>query len=463
MHLVRSTASVLGLLPFLPAQTSFHARTRRALTGVARYRVVQTAFRQGPLPGTGSMKDRSASLPDIEERSVVLERARNKKMARSPHAFVRGNTVQFYDWLASMKSNRLPHGPPVWIGGDCHVGNLGPVAGAGGRVRIQIRDLDHTVMGNPAHDLIRLALSLASTARGCGLPGVTTVGMLEAIMDGYESSFYHDFDEADEDVHQPRSVQVVMKRALKRTWKQLAKERINDTQPTIPLGKRFWPLSGEEQQAIETLFHDEAIKRLATMVRSRDDDAKVEVVDSAYWKRGCGSLGRLRYAVLVAVTDSESGDTDHCLMDIRGVVDSAAPAHADAPKLEDNAKRVVEGARHISPVLGERMRATRLGDQPVFIRELLPQDLKVEIDHLTAKQAMKAARFLATVVGFAHARQMDSSTRAAWRDELGLHRSQTLDAPSWLWSSVVELLARHERSYLEHCRRYAIATGPAYV
>lgn len=407
------------------------------------------------------MKDRSAPYPDVDQRSAVLERARNKKMARSPHAFVRGSTVQFYEWLAEIEGNRVPHGPPVWIGGDCHVGNLGPVAEAAGRVRIQIRDLDHTVVGNPAHDLIRLALSLASTARGSALPGVTTVRMLEAIMEGYESAFEHDFDEADGDAHQPKSVQLVMKRAVKRTWKQLAKERIKDTHPTIPLGKKFWPLSKEERGEIDHLFSDDAIQRLATMVRSRDDDASVEVMDAAYWKRGCGSLGRLRYAVLVGVTDSRSGDTDVCLMDIRGAVDSAAPAHADAPKPDDNAMRVVEGARHTSPFLGERMRAARLGDQPVFIRELLPQDLKVEIDHLTTKQAMKAARFLATVVGFAHARQMDSPTRAGWRDELCSYRSRALDAPSWLWSSVVELLARHEGSYLEHCRRHALASDSA--
>ena len=408
------------------------------------------------------MKDRSASPPDIDDRAAVLERARNKKMARSPHAFVRGNTAQFYEWLAELNDSGLPHGPPVWICGDCHVGNLGPVAEAAGRVRIQIRDLDHTVMGNPAHDLIRLSLSLASTARGSGLPGVTTVRMLEAITEGYESAFERDFDETDDNVHPPKSVQLVMKRAFKRTWKHLAKERIKDTNPTIPLGKKFWPVSSVEQQGIERLFSDDSVERLATMVGSRDDDAMVEYVDSAYWKRGCGSLGRLRYAVLLCVTDTSSGAQDFALMDIRGVIDSAAPAHADAPDLEDNAKRVVEGARHISPFLGERMRATRLDGQPVFIRELLPQDLKVEIERLTTKQAMKAARFLAPVVGFAHARQMDSTTRAAWRDELACNRSKTLDAPPWLWSSVVELLARHEQRYLEHCRRYAMATARAH-
>jgi len=149
-------------------------------------------------------------------------------------------------------------------------------------------------------------------------------------------------------------------------------------------------------------------------------------------------------------------------MDIKEACDSVAPGFPGAPKPEDNAERVVSGARHISPFLGERMRATHLGSRPVFIRELLPQDLKVEIEQLTTEEAMKAARFLATVVGFAHARQMDHPTRTAWRDELGLHRSRTLDAPSWLWSSVVELLVSHERSYLDHCRRYAMATLSAH-
>jgi hypothetical protein len=40
-------------------------------------------------------------------------------------------------------------GPPVWICGDCHVSNLGPLANAEAYVEIQIRDLNQTVIGNP--------------------------------------------------------------------------------------------------------------------------------------------------------------------------------------------------------------------------------------------------------------------------------------------------------------------------
>ena len=76
-------------------------------------------------------------------------------LARSAHAYVRGSTVSFYEWLESSRRVKLPEGPPVWICGDCHVGNLGPLADTKGRVLVQIRDLDQTVIGNPAHDLVR--------------------------------------------------------------------------------------------------------------------------------------------------------------------------------------------------------------------------------------------------------------------------------------------------------------------
>ena len=121
----------------------------------------------------------------------------------------------------------------------------------------------------------------------------------------------------------------------------------------------------------------------------------------------------------------------------------------------DFAERVVTGARALSPSLGERMLAAHLLRRPVVARELMPQDLKLEIDTFTREEAIGAARFLAAVVGKAHARQMDAATRKRWSKELDRNRTKSLDAPGWLWKSVVELIAEHEMAYLEHCRRYA--------
>src|SRR5947209_14449046 len=92
----------------------------------------------------------------------------------------------------------------------------------------------------------------------------------------------------------------------------------------------------------------------------------------------------------------------------------------------------------------------------VFLRELLPQDLKVEMDHVRLQDAVSAARYLSSVLGKAHGRQMDEKMRTQWCSELARNRSKTLDAPSWLWRSVVDLIASHESAYLDHCRRHAL-------
>ncbi|WP_268800988.1 DUF2252 domain-containing protein [Pseudomonas huanghezhanensis] len=389
--------------------------------------------------------------PRPSSRLEPLTQLRNLKMARSAHAYVRGSTVQFYEWLHSLPGRRLPSGPPVWICGDCHAGNLGPTGDSKGGTDIHIRDLDQTVIGNPAHDLVRLALSLATAARGSDLPGVATARMLEQMMHGYEQAFEGNVDE---EPRKPDQVKAGMRSAVRRTWKHLAQERIEDVRPTIPLGKHFWSLSRPERAALKTLCGTPEIHALVTSLKGRSDDDRVQMLDSAYWVKGCSSLGLRRYAVLLGVGDKV--DQEYCLLDIKEAVAAAAPRASRTSMPRDNGKRVVEGARSLSPGLGNRMIATRVLDHGFFVRELLPQDMKLELDQLSQRDAMRAASYLAGVVGRAHARQMDLATRASWINDLQSNRSQVLDAPSWLWSSVVQLVGSHEKGYLEHCRRYAL-------
>ncbi|WP_337269915.1 DUF2252 family protein [Oryzifoliimicrobium ureilyticus] len=394
------------------------------------------------------------SVPPADRMKHLIA-DRNRKMAASAHAYVRGSTVRFYDWLENSERTRLPEGPAVWICGDCHVGNLGPVASKSGDLAVQIRDLDQTVVGNPAHDLVRLALSLAMAVRSSDLPGVTTALMLERMMDGYEAAFAPEADRemTNETVPVPKTVRLVMREASRRSWKHLADERIEGIKPVIPLGSRFWPLTGEEREAVEALFETQAVRRLVTMLRNPHLDDQVKVVDAAYWRKGCSSLGRLRIAVLVQVGHGKSAR--YCLMDIKEAIEAAAPHATAAAMPADHGQRVVMGARHISPFLGGRMISTQFLGKSVFLRELMPQDLKLEIETLTRDEALSVAEFLAHVVGIAHARQLGLDDRAAWLTEIKRNRSPALDAPSWLWSSVVDLVALHEAAYLQHCRRYA--------
>jgi uncharacterized protein (DUF2252 family) len=391
--------------------------------------------------------------PDDRER--ILTQTRNLKMARSAHAYVRGSTVSFYEWLESSRRVKLPEGPPVWICGDCHVGNLGPLADTKGRVLVQIRDLDQTVIGNPAHDLVRLGLSLASAARGSDLSGVTTARILEEVVAGYQAALSTNFEADKEKSHRPKSIQALLAQSTRRRWRHLAEERLDTVKPTIPLGKRFWALTPEERKALSRMFASDSVRPTLTSLRDREKDDPIELVDAAYWMKGCSSLGRLRYAALLRIGQGKSSSL--CLVDVKEGVTAAAPSAAKVEMSRDNAVRVVTGAKALSPNLGERMMAARLLDKTVVIRELMPQDLKIEINRLSRQEAMDLARYLAGVVGHAHGRQMKSGQRRAWRADLTKNRKAALDAPSWLWASVVELIALHEAAYLDHCRRFALS------
>jgi uncharacterized protein (DUF2252 family) len=47
-------------------------------------------------------------LPKPAARLDLLTNRRNARMARSAHAYVRGNTTRFYEWLDSMEGHALP-------------------------------------------------------------------------------------------------------------------------------------------------------------------------------------------------------------------------------------------------------------------------------------------------------------------------------------------------------------------
>lgn len=402
-------------------------------------------------------KKSARQYPAPDARQTVLAEIRRQKMARSPHAYERGTATHFYAWVESPSARMLPTGPAVWICGDCHLGNLGPVADAKGEVAVHIRDLDQSVIGNPVYDLVRLALSLATAARSSDLPGVITSRIAGALLDGYEQAFDDSRSDETTRANRPKVVRIAMKEALHRSSRQLARQNIDHVKPHIPLGKRFWPLSGDERQAIHALFESEASTLIRAVLGNKaSGESAIRVLDAAYWVKGCSSLGRRRYAVLVDVDGACAAGDPPCLIDIKEAVTPAAPPFPGHRMPHDNGKRVVEGAQHVSPTLGSRMIAARLDGRAVVIRELMPQDLKLEAEHLSELDAIRAAHFLALVVGQAHAGQTDVATRKAWLTELRKSRPKSGDAPSWLWRSIVELQVTHEAQYLEHCRRYTL-------
>ncbi|HEX8412599.1 MAG TPA: DUF2252 family protein, partial [Sphingomicrobium sp.] len=295
---------------------------------------------------------------------------------------------------------------------------------------------------------------LATAARGSDLPGVTTARMMEAMVDGYAKAMA---DPISGDAGpEPDVVRSVKRRALGRKWKHLAKERLDSPDPVIPLGDKFWALEADERATLGEMLSASDVANLILSLDHKDRSRSVRMVDAAYWMKGCSSLGLLRFAALVGLKNAK-GRSDYALLDLKEAIAPIAPASPGAIMPTDPAERVVAAARALSPHLGERMVATKAFGRSLFIRELSPQDLKLEVDQFSNGQAVTASHYLAFVVGKAHARQMDDTTRRDWADILDADRRGAIDAPTWLWESIVSLAGSHEAGYLDHCRRYALA------
>ena len=102
------------------------------------------------------------------KRAQALVARRKLKMASSAHAYVRGSTVQFYRWLGGQGKRAVPKGPAIWICGDCHAGNLGPLAAPDGKVHVQASST--SIVASSGRDLRVLdeRLQLSRSITVCG-------------------------------------------------------------------------------------------------------------------------------------------------------------------------------------------------------------------------------------------------------------------------------------------------------
>ena len=100
-------------------------------------------------------------------------------------------------------------------------------------------------------------------------------------------------------------------------------------EPSIPLGRKFWALDGEERDALDRLFAEPGVWDLVLSLNGRGGDAGVRLVDAAYWMKGCFSLGNLRYAGLVRITET-GGKRKLALVDLKEAAKAFAPSFPDA-------------------------------------------------------------------------------------------------------------------------------------
>ena len=367
-----------------------------------------------------------------------------ERMTISPLAFLRGSAPLFYELLAQHPA--CWEGPPGegWLAGDVHLENFGAFRPGALSIResarsrssdevvFDLNDFDEAFVGPWRLDVLRLVTSLVLGGREIGADGSTTLSLCDALLSAYARAAF----EGKKSRGLPPVVAKLVDKVRARTRKQLldARTTMVKGERRFVRGPRYHDVSAKTRAKAERAFA-KYVKRLPDAVRP---PAKaLEVVDVAFRVAGTGSLGCLRYAILVR---GKGGVDGGWIFDMK---EEGLPAGAELvrPPRLDPADRVCASIVACVAAPPRMIGATRMRGSSMFVRRLAPQEDKIDLAKLHPDDLEPLAGHMGALLGAAHRRGARRAPKKAWS---GKDRACLL-------SRAIALAGTHEATYLAYC------------
>ncbi len=353
---------------------------------------------------------------NFAQRNPELLRLKVERMAASAFAFFRGT----FHLFARDSLDHYYEGAPRIAGsaaeldlvGDVHGENFGTYRADDGHVHYDINDFDETTQGRFDLDVRRLATScvLSAQDRGDGLTDAVQVAL--AFLNAYTETMRRLLKKgkaADFDVNEaapsgcPAVDQLVREAAdMKRGAFIERLTEFTGGKRRVLRSVRYFNLPEEERAQALRLLED---------YRKRMSDPPTptyyDVEDVCGRVSGIGSMGRFRYAILIAGKGSK--DARNVLLEFKEARPSAYDLYRqrqnDAKALLERAERVAAVQRASQAVSSQRLGFAIDGGLSFQVRELGPRDSRLEVKALkSAADLSCVARVQAAILARIHAR-----------------------------------------------------------
>jgi hypothetical protein len=315
---------------------------------------------------------------DDGARDLTAEALRRKldALARDPFSFLRGT---FHVMAADLLHERVPgaaaSAPDGWIVGDLHLENFGTYRGASGELCFDVNDFDEVAAGPVDLDLKRLctsAMLLPGIEHGRRLAAATVIA--RAWADGLDRLGGR-FPVAVWGVDKAEGwLQHLLREKGRRTRADLVakaapgkgRRRFGEESdpPKFAHAAKPWP------RLVEAALGDyyEHLKQLKADLPGKD----WELVDVAYRFKGTGSLGRLRFAVLLAKGE------ERMIFELKQAGQSAIDlARNRVVPVGQRARVQTAAIRRMQGDPWPRVAGAHLGRIPVLVREIEPEEEKL--------------------------------------------------------------------------------------
>ena len=349
-------------------------------------------------------------------RSADLLRFKVARMAEGPCPFFRGTFHLFArDWVNKVVEVRtvMPDGAAEFdIVGDLHGENFGSFKADDGRVHYDVNDFDETTRGRFDLDVCRLATSWLLTAQDRGERLTAAVSVVLAGLGAYADSFRRalkkgkapDLDPTDKDPpHEPAVDELLVAAAARKRSKFIATlTEVTKEGRRLLRSAHYFNLPDDERQRVLRLL-DDYRRRPGPEVK----EGYYAVEDACGRVSGIGSMGRFRYAVLLAGKGSD--EARNVLLEFKeslpSSLDTARGTAPPAEAFQGHAEHVVEMQRKSQPAHNPHLGIAVDGGVSFQARELGPADGRVVSRALKTGTLLEGlARVQGAVLARIHAR-----------------------------------------------------------
>lgn len=326
------------------------------------------------------------------KRNPLLFRLKVARMAEDPFAFFRGTFHLYARDVLDMVHGPLPlltadSGIEMDLVGDIHSENYGTYQAADSEVYYAVNDFDETIRGNLDFDVCRLAISifLASRVRGDSLADAVRVTL--SALTSYTQTLVRCLKKGKPIVvgemtpcgQRPIDDLVKNAAAAKRAdFIARLTEKAGD-QRRLSRSSHYFNLADDQRQQVLRLLADYQAR---TPMPNFPDFYKVE--DICGRVAGIGSMGRFRYAVLLAGKGSKEGR--NVILEFKesrpSAYDIYRQRNTEPEAFRRRAEEVVGRERQLQPASSPYLGYASDGDMSFQVREIGPHDSRVDIKGL---------------------------------------------------------------------------------
>jgi uncharacterized protein (DUF2252 family) len=315
----------------------------------------------------------------LGDMTAVALRRKLDKLAASAFQFFRGN---FHLMARDLFQARVPAAasaaPEGLIVGDLHLENFGIFRGASGTLSFDVNDFDDVGYGPLDLDLRRLCTSALL------LPGLSQGVRLNAAR-AIAKAWVEEADKIGGRFPIPpwdeKKAEGLVQKLLRERGRRTREEAIARIAPEkghnrLVQGDKFVRPAKAWVDTVEQAFAQylESLKQL----KAPDPPREWKILDVAYRFKGTGSLGRLRFSLLLGK------GAERRLVELKEARPSAMDEARARPPMRDRARVQTASIRRMQADPWPRVAATSLGKLPALGRENEPEEEKVECERFAS-------------------------------------------------------------------------------